>query len=214
MTGFLKSSFVEFLETSFSGSSMPASMLLGLVLVYWLFVIFGALDLEMFDIDLDIDGDVDLDSVLSLGFVPLRFLNLGRVPLMLWVSLFSMSWWSLSLAINHFWTLEEGNGIGLLIARDIGLTLVATKLMTNPLRGKFDLKEPHKADKLIGGICVMLTGEATASAGQAEYETGGAPLKLNVRATDGILAKGDVGKIVDYDPEKHIYFVSITEQET
>ena len=120
MTGFLKSSFVEFLETSFSGTSMPASLFLSLVLVYWLFVILGALDLELFDFDLDVDADVDLGSVLNVGLVPVRFLNLGRVPLMLWVSLFSLSWWGLSLVINHFWILEEENGMTLLIARDIG----------------------------------------------------------------------------------------------
>jgi hypothetical protein len=204
----------EFLETSFSGTSLPASMLLSLVLVYWLFVIFGALDLDMFDFDLEIDADLDVDSVLSLGFAPLRFLNLGRIPLMLWMSIFSLSWWGLSRVFTDLWILEEGTEIGLLIARDVGLALVATKLITNPLRGKFDLKEPHKAAKLIGGTCVMLTGEVTASAGQAEYETEGAPLKLNVRATGETLAKGDVGEIVDYDPENNIYLVTKTERET
>ena len=204
----------EFLETSFSGTSLPASMLLSLVLVYWLFVIFGALDLDMFDIDLEIDADVDVSSVLSMGFVPLRFLNLGRVPLMLWMSIFGLSWWMLSMLLEPISSPEDWKLMAMFIGRDMGIAVIIVKIATNPLRGKFDVKEPHKAEKLIGGTCVMLTGEVTASAGQAEYETKGAPLKLNVRATDKTLVKGDVGEIVDYDPEKHIYFVMKTERET
>ena len=204
----------EFLETSFSGTSLPASMLLSLVLVYWLLVIFGALGLDMFDIDLEIDADVDVSSVLSMGFVPLRFLNLGRVPLMLWVSIFVLSWWMLSMLLEPIPSPQDWKAMALLIGRDMGIAVIFAKIATNPLRGQFDPKEPHKAEELIGGTCVMLTGEVTASAGQADYETEGAPLKLNVRATGETLAKGDVGEIVDYDPEKHIYLVMKTERET
>lgn len=205
---------MEFWENSFSGTSLPASVLLCMVLVYWLFVILGALDLDLFDFDLDFDAEADAISILSVGFAPLRFFNLGRVPLMLWMSLFSFFWWMISLLLVLLTSRESGGQIGLVIARDVGIALFMAKLATNPLRGMFDLKEPNKAEELIGRTCVMLTSEVSETAGQAEYYTDGAPLKLNVRAINDSLTKGDVGEIVDYEPEKNIFLVKKTMLET
>ena len=139
--------------------------------------------------------------------MPLKWLNLGSVPTMLWGSVFALAGWMTSRLINspepH--ASFEWYSDGLAILRDIGISLVITKFLTQPLRGKFDPVEPNKADDLIGQTCVVTTSEVTESFGEAEYTTEGAPLKLTVRSADSSLAKGDSAEIVDFDPEKKTY---------
>ena len=200
----------EFIETCFSGPTLPATVLLLLVLVYWLFVMLGALDIDIFDIDLDVDSDVD--SVLSIGFIPLRFLNLGRVPLMVWLSFVALSMWMLSMVFDH--PLPESLPLAVqAFARNLGISLLVAKFLTNPLRDKFDPVEPNRAEDLIGQTCVITTSEVTETTGRAEHKTAAAPLLLNVRATEKALAKGELVEIVDFNPETHIYFVRRANQE-
>ena len=51
----------EFLNIILSFPTVGFTIFLGFVVVYWLFVLLGALDLDLFDLDADIDADVDLD---------------------------------------------------------------------------------------------------------------------------------------------------------
>lgn len=82
---------METLQTYFSGPMLVPSVLLGLVCLYWLFVILGAFDIELFDFDIDVGaGD---GSIFDVGLVSLKFINLGDVPLMIWGSVFSLAFW-------------------------------------------------------------------------------------------------------------------------
>ncbi|HUG89726.1 MAG TPA: hypothetical protein VML55_02770 [Planctomycetaceae bacterium] len=199
----------EFIDACFRGPTLPASILLIVACVYWVFALLGALDLDLFDLDLDVDVDADAPghSPADIGFVALRFLNLGRVPLMIWASVFALAFWSASMLIDATRTYAGGGEIALAIARNLGLALVAAKLLTQPLRGKFDVHEPNPAEDLIGRTCVITTTEATDRFGWAQLETGASPLALSVRATDGNLSKGDVAEICGYDAEQRIYLV-------
>ena len=82
----------ELLEASISYVNFPFTVLLGLVLLYWITVIVGLLDLDLFDVDLDVDADVDVDvdvdvdagadvpGVGGAGIATLRFFHVGTVP--------------------------------------------------------------------------------------------------------------------------------------
>ena len=123
---------IEFFETCFSGPNLPASLLFSLCLLYWLTVTFGAVGLEAFDLDVDFEADVD--SFLSIGMVTLDLLNIGRLPLMVWLTTFSFCWWLISFGWdrpeNH-----ESLWYGLQIAlRNVVLALIGTKILTQPLR--------------------------------------------------------------------------------
>ena len=63
----------EFLLRCVSIQVLPATILLTLALIYWLFVLFGALDLDLFDFDVDVDGEADMNTMLSIGLVPPAF---------------------------------------------------------------------------------------------------------------------------------------------
>src|SRR5262245_22048265 len=122
------------LETCFSGPVLPATILLMLITVYWMMVIIGALDIHLFDFDFDMDGHVDLDleGVLGTGMVALRFLNLGRIPLMLWMSVFGLTFWLTSMLWHD--SADAANGVTamLMILRNAAIGVIATKVLTQP----------------------------------------------------------------------------------
>ena len=200
----------QFIEGCFSWPSLPATVLLLLVCGYWCLVILGALDMDILDFDLDIDLDADVDaSILQVGFIPLKWLNIGSVPTMLWLSVFSLTGWMASRLMNsptsHV-NLDLATD-GLAILRDMGIAMLITKGVTQPLVGKFDVVEPNTAAKLIGSTCTVTTSEVTDSFGEARFATDGAPLKLTVRAENEPLAKGDQALIVAFDSETNSYLV-------
>jgi hypothetical protein len=214
---------IEFIEFCFSGANLPASVLLCAAMVYWSFMILVGLDLDLFDFDLDFDSQPDFESAASLGLVVLRFLNIGRVPIMIWGSVFTITFWLTSTLMDRF--LDQGlfedptqrwqwMYVLQFCVRNLAISVVLTKAFTHPLRDKFDAPEPNKIRDLIGTTCVIKTSEVTEKFGQAEYKTDAAPLLLNVRvadAKDRSLAKGDTAVIVDFDPEMKIYLVQKTD---
>ncbi len=141
----------QLIENCFSWPTWPATILVLTTSAYWLFAMLGAVDLDTIDFDLDIDIDIDAaPSVFDLGFIPLRFLNLGSVPLMLWFSIFSLSAWILSRSIDYpsphpnFEWMSDGQAI----LRDFGIATIITKFVTQPLRGRFKVVEPNLAKDL------------------------------------------------------------------
>jgi Protein of unknown function (DUF1449) len=201
----------EFIDACFSGPVLPASVLLIVACVYWVFALAGALDLDLFNFDLSVDPD---SSLADIGFVSLRFLNVGRVPLMIWLSVFALAFWTTSIVIDGPRAYEGTGEIALAILRNVGLALVATKLLTQPLRGKFDLEEPNPAADLIGRTCVITTSEATERFGWARLDTGASPLDLSVRTTGEHLSKDDLAEICGYDPEQRAYTIKAAETST
>ena len=212
----------DFLLICFSGANLPASVLLVAMILYCLVAIVVGLDFDLgidVDVDLDIDADADFDidadpsvgSTLGLGFVVLRFFNIGRVPLMMWGAMFAVCYWMISMAFDRLVDDRECRE-QLLYAvqygiRNLALAVVATKIFTHPLRDRFAAKEPNRVVDLMGQECVIKTTEVSDSFGQAEYTTEASPLLLNVRAKEAPLSKGDVAVIVGFDKEKSVYFV-------
>ena len=82
-----------------------------------------------------------------------------------------------------------------------------TKVITQPLRGRFDIVEPNKAEDLVGRTCVVTTSEVTETFGEAEFATEGAPLRLNVRNDRGDVSKGDTVLITYFRSESNVYVV-------
>jgi hypothetical protein len=204
----------EMLETCFTGPVLPASILLVLVAFYWLAVIIGALDLDLFDFDLDLDGQADLEGVLGTGMVALRFLNIGRIPVMLWISIFALALWITSVVWYDVANNESTWLAAQVFFRNLVVAVIATKIVTQPMLRLIDNTKPTSAEDLIGKLCVVATSEANSERGQAKLQTTASPLLLNVRTREkAFLGKGDVAKIIEYDPVKHIYLIEKAEDE-
>ncbi len=199
---------MTYLEQCFTMPVLPATVLMLLIIAYSFLVLLGALDFELFDVDIDVDADADLDAISSAGFVTLKFLNLADVPIMVWLSIYGIVWWLLSVTL-WFWmdsTPADANA-GLLVIRNVAISVIATKFLTNPL-GKVFAKPPSfKPQDLIGKECEITTHVATNEVGQARFRTDAAPLLLNVRMTEGELSKGEAAVIVDYDPDVKVHYI-------
>jgi len=204
--------FSNFLYVCFTGASLPASTLLVAALLYWLLSVLAGLDIDFLDFDLDVDGSPDVDATLSVGLVVLRFLNIGRVPLVVWGSLFAVTFWLVSMLLNRWMddpaTRLEWWYVAQFVLRNVVVSALLTKVFTQPLRDKFEPVEPNTAQDLIGRQCMITTSEVTATFGQGQVQAEGAPLLLDIRTQEGSLPKGSHATIVGFDPEKNVYFVT------
>jgi len=194
-----------FFEHCLEWPTLPFSVVLTIALFYWLLVIFGLFDLDFFDIDLD--WDVETSSPLSVGFVSFRFLNIGSVPVMLWGTCFAFTGWMLSMQLDHNPVPTQFNDIAMALARNAGIALLATKLLTNPLRGRFDPPQPNRVQDLLGQTCTITSKAVSQTFGQAKVDVGAAPLLLNVRCESNTLKKGDQAILADYSESDRIYYV-------
>ncbi|MEM7312397.1 MAG: hypothetical protein AAF497_04520, partial [Planctomycetota bacterium] len=52
---------MEFIRLCFAPATVPFTIMLGLVVLYWFMVILGAVGMDTLDVDMDMDADVDLD---------------------------------------------------------------------------------------------------------------------------------------------------------
>lgn len=154
------------------------------------------------------------DGLTFATLVPMRWLNMRDVPLIVWLSIFSIVWWSISFAfwlgLDRSW-LGDANGwlTAVLIGRNFLLSLPITKLCTQPLRGWINTP-PMQSTSLIGQEAEISSYEATPDGGQAKFKTGAAPLLLNVKTDGPHLSKGTRVWITHYDLNRKIYIVSAT----
>lgn len=205
---------VEVLETLVTGPVLPASIAVGLLVLWSLLAICGAVDLDLFDLGTDVGLSTEVHlphSVASLGAATFDRLNLRNVPLLLWLAIFGFAWWVVSLAL---WIgFDRGRyeptlvASGLLTARNLVLAIGITKLATQPMAGWFESSH-YRPSTLIGQRCEISSSKADPEFGQAKFRTDAAPLLLNVRTDGSELVKGAPARIVDFDPEKRIYTVT------
>ena len=206
----------EFIQAITSPVNLILTVLLACCMGYWLIVILGVLTPDAFDIDLDLDGngDIDIDTGGSGfgGTSLIKFFNVGEVPLMILLSVFIGILWFVGVVIHPWvggWSVLFQ--ILALVPMAIGALLV-TKLLTQPLKHIFrKLREEERAAprQFLGERCIVVSATADHKHGQAEFETGGAPLRLNIKTADQseTLTRGAEVVIVAERDEKGVYTV-------
>lgn len=219
----MSDALANLLEAAFVGPVWPASVLLGCLLVYSLLSLVGLADVDMEAPDMgdgpDVGGDVSSHhlpgSLGSLGAAAVGWLNMSRVPLFMWLGIFGVVWWVISLVM---WDGFDQNRYrptlvtSLLLAVRNGVIAVGvTKLATGPMTKWFERKSFYRPAHLIGGQCEISTSEATSEFGRAKYKTDAAPLLLNVRTKGETLVKGQRATITDFDQQTRIYTVQSSE---
>ena len=184
-----------------------------LVMLYWITVILGAADVDMFDADWMPELDVDDGGVLNAMF---QFLGIGEVPVMVIISVMTLSGWCFSMLANHY--LNPGQslamGAGLLVPVLIACFFI-TSFVLRPLRKLFaPIHEKDKNEqKIIYSVGTVLTSQVNEDFGQVEIRTKAAPITINARTTEGaVFKKGETVLVYDEDKEKGIYFVEKFEE--
>lgn len=188
----------EFLDAAVSFPAVIFSFLLAFVIVYWLLVLIGTLDVEIGDLELA-DG-----------------IGLGGVPVTVTVSVLTVVSWFVSLVGV---VITDGLATPLRVAVGIGVLLIATlaglvaaRLVVVPLRRLYVTGGEASRGDFVGRECVIRTGRVTGDFGQAEVTAeDGSSAIIQVRQTgEHELTNGRRALIFDYDNAGEFFWVAPT----
>jgi len=218
----------ELIEFTFEITNIIPTILLIFVLLYWLSVFIGLLDLHFLDFDVNgkdlhiekdfnFDKHVDINKDISIhdnepGFLisVLSFFNLGKVPFMIFMSILTIFTWTTTLLTNYYLHINTFF-ISFLVLIPIFITnLFITKIITNPLANMFEKIEGRtkEDESLIGRTGTIVISVDDNSLGQIEIiGDSGTTVKLSVICREGEIEKGKQAIILDFDDERKAYIV-------
>lgn len=214
---------MDVISSFFNAVNLPATVLLILVLFYWSLVIFGMLDLGVFDFDWNYETSAPTDGVpdvasASAGFggalkAVLGFFYLGRVPTMILMSAFALVFWLVTVYSNQYFNpAAQLERAVFLWAPVMAGSLILTKLLFWPCLSFFDEMATNHSElenTLVGKMATVTTSEVTETFGQITIEQQGPPIVLNARAAAmDRFAKGEVVKILSHDSQSNTYLIA------
>ena len=253
---------MELIHVAFLPVNAVLTVLLLLVILYWIMVILGGLDVNLFDVDLgdadigadvevdadfgadvgaDVDADVGADVDADLGAdvqadigadmdadadahagvdgadagalrSVLHFFYIGEVPVMILVSIFILSCWTISVIANYYLNPSGSLILGLpILAGDVFVSAFICKVFAMPLKRLFEAfdKDANAPRDVMGRICIVTTTTVSKKMGQAEVTTKGAPLLLNVVSdSDHVFKKGDEAVITGRNKKTGVYTIA------
>jgi hypothetical protein len=198
----------DFIDAALSFPAVVLGFLLVVVVLYWLLVLLGTLDIDLAGGD---DGDVGGDDG---GF--LDGIGLGGVPFTVTVSVLVVIGWFVSLVGTLvLQTLSLPDVLGVVVG--IGVILVAlfagllvARLVAVPLRRIYATGEEPSRNDFVGRECVIRTGEVSTDFGQAEVTAAdGSSAVVQVRQTgEHELTAGSRALIFDYDVTGEFFWVA------
>lgn len=200
----------ELLQAALSSVNIIPTAFLVFVLLYWAAVIFGLLDLDFLDVEME--TEVNADGVSSVAWLnsALAFFNLGKVPLMVFLTFLALPFWSISILANYYLNNNSALLGAFYLVPGFIAALFISKVLTMPFVRLFATleKEHDSAAIIIGQICTVILPANTTELGQAAVKTKGSPLLLNVKTTNGsALKKGETALVIDYNNENNFYLI-------
>lgn len=207
---------LQLLHIALSFPAVLFTVLLGAAVVYWLFVILGALDTDVFGgSELDVDGAADAGEAGDAGGGAglLSALGLNRVPLTVSISLLALFAWVLCVLLAYYlgglghllpgWLL----GIAILVGSFL-LAVPLTSLACRPLAPLFDVPQAKSRADYVGQVCTVTTGRVDAKFGQARIEDDGNVLLMQVRCDrDNEFTRNAQALIIDYDDARQAFVI-------
>jgi phosphoglycerol transferase MdoB-like AlkP superfamily enzyme len=210
----------ELLQAAVLPPNLLPTGLLVFVVLYWLTVMIGLVGADSLDVDIHHDlpdaghHHFGPDGGLGTDWLnnALAFFNLGRVPLMFWLSFVALPLWVGSILTNYL--LHNSSlliGLVLLLPLLFG-SLFLAKILTLPFVKLFAaLEKDHDAGaQAVGKVCTVVLPATHELLGQASIRlSDGAPLVLNVKALSptATFRKGDQALVIDFDPRRRCYLI-------
>ena len=150
---------VELLQAAFSGVNIISTAFLAFVMLYWVAMILGLLDLDFLDLEIETAGGADAEGLAAISWLnsALAFFNLGKVPLMVFLTFLALSFWVISILANHYLNNNyELLGLLLLVPAFLAALFVA-KVLTTPFVKLFAAfeKEHESTATIIGQVCTV-----------------------------------------------------------
>jgi hypothetical protein len=191
---------------------IPTALLV-IILLYWITVIIGLADVNLFDIDeIDLDSNVDGGDVhFSVDWLNhiLLFFNITQIPLMLFLTFLILPIWVISVLGNYYLGNTSFIFSLVLLLPNFFASLFISKILTTPFVKLFAyMNKEEEEEEVIGKICITMVTISNERIGQAKVNTRESPLLLNVKTKPGTTLKaGETGLIVDYIRERNIYLI-------
>ena len=208
----MNSQFTELVDHLFSAPLIVSTGLVLFVIAYWVISVLTGLGLDAIDFDLDFDTDADVggvDGFMGIGLLPLKWLNIGTIPLMLWFSIFSVAFFFSSLGVEHYQPLSEEASTGVIAFRVVwvmGVGALVTKFMTQPMKDWF---KEHILDRhqFVGKqATTRITTHATR--GKIFIERKEGDLIPEARTAGEEIPNGTRVTVVSYDEAQKVYMVA------
>jgi hypothetical protein len=209
----------ELIHEAFGLHNLPLTVLLGLVVGYWLLVILGAMDADS-DVGVDVEGDGipdHMDGQVSHGCFALisSLFSVGQVPFMIVISVLTLSMWLGSLLANYYFNgtpdaRSAWTALGIMVPNFI-VALILTRILLWPVAKLFSAMDKNDTGiHVIGAKARVVSIEVDETYGQVEIaDQGGAPALLNVRTIAGAeqLPRNAIVKIIKASDDGSFYFV-------
>jgi hypothetical protein len=206
---------ISFLDAASSFPSVIYTVLLGVVLVFWLLSLIGIVDLDSGPvIEAELHTDADVDEIGDLASY-LVALGLNGVPFSVVLSLLVLVSWTVT-CLAAMWLLPLVPTSLLRIVAGLVVMLFAlavaipvTARLIRPLRGLFVAHTAISNAALVGQACKVLTASVDEKFGRAEVAMRGASVNIRVWAeTPNTLGKGSLARILDYDTAAARYLIA------
>jgi membrane protein implicated in regulation of membrane protease activity len=202
---------VSFLDLVTHFPGLLPSILIGVLLVFWLLTIAGLLDLDSFGPDwLGSGDDADVSGLPEM----LLALGLDRLPFSIVISGVAFFWWLISMLATALLLpllplpLWLGGTLVLLVALVVAVLLASFAL--RPLKPLFVVNDDVTRESVIGRRCRILTLSVEDNFGQAEVEMGGGTrLTLQVFAAEpNRLSRDSQAVLLEFDARRKRYLVA------
>lgn len=205
----------EFLAALMAFPTVIFSCLMGILLPYWLTVIAGVLDIDLFHLGGGHhDGDVAHGDH-GVGHGLLEFFSFGKVPLTITVSVFVVFSWLLCMFAELSLRVPMSSALpGSLFSLLLGPAAVIpaffmTSLAVRPLRGLFTMHTEHGEAGLVGRMVRISSRTVDQAFGTATCDVAGPDILLNVICREGVtLARDDMAVVVEYDATRQVYLIA------
>lgn len=193
---------------------LPATILLGLVVLYWTLVIAGAAAVDTLDIDLGADGS-GLDHVpVGAWAGVLQFFHLRHIPVTVVASVLVLFLWTGAMIGNQWWNPQRELPRGLLLlAGAAAASAVATRLVLLPLVPVFRGLNEEDVRRIAPGQRARVTSsEVTDTFGEITIEQSGPPVVLHARCQGARLPRGELVELVSYNSESNTWLVQLSKK--
>ncbi len=222
----------QFLAVALSFPSVVYTVLLGIALAYWVFVMVGALHIDLLGDGvgdgLEGAGHADAGDASDAGDAGdgghgehdgaltglLASLKLRSAPATVVLSILLLFSWLLSVlgmqtaAANLPADVLSITKFGVMLLAPL-LSLPLTSIAVRPMARIFVPPVTTGNPDLVGKVCTVRTGTVTDRFGEALLEDGGAGLVVRIRVDAGETVKrGDQVVILGYDEERHEFTVA------
>jgi len=198
---------VNLMDVALGSPTIVFTIALGIVLVYWLFVLIGTLDIDLLGHGHDVgghdagDADADADGVWDA-------LGLGNVPLTISISVIVLVAWVGCLLGSRYVVGDAGALRWVLLPIAFLIALPIAALFVRPLAPVFEIKEGKTHADYIGSVCTITSNTVDNDFGFADIVDGGSVVQIAVRSDPSHkLVRGQKALVIDIDPERRVFAV-------